>query len=174
MSADGHGRPLTNFDRGAESAGTLGSNEGTVILDAASAGRITIPLDALLLTAQYARDGDDLVLTGGAGADSFQYLAPEDGTAWTSEANASAIVADSLADFVSGSDAIVLDAAGFEFEVGTLNGEPDAGDTDFSVIVDGNGALIYDANGSDPGYTVLASSGAGSVVDTDVQVKQLT
>jgi hypothetical protein len=90
----------------------------------------------------------------------------------------------------------VLDATAFGFDVGTLNGDELAGDTNFSVIgvayngenasndaydagaasviVDGNGALIYDANGSDPGYTVLASTGAGSVVDTDVQAQHLT
>ena len=57
MSADGTGGPLTILNPGGESPGTLGSSAGTVVLDAASASRITIPFDALLLTAQYALPG---------------------------------------------------------------------------------------------------------------------
>jgi len=67
MSADGHGGPFTMLDPAGESPGTLGSDAGTVILDATSASRVTVPFDALLLTAQYTRDGDDLVLTGEGG-----------------------------------------------------------------------------------------------------------
>jgi len=83
-----------------------------VVLDAAAASRITVPFDALLLTAECTRDGDDLVRTA-------QNCAP-------------------------------------------------------SVIVDGNGALIYDANGAAPGYTVLASAGADAVQASDAQSQPLT
>jgi hypothetical protein len=56
------------FGRRPEGPESLGSDADVVVLDAAAAGRITIPHDALLLTAEYGRDGDDLVLTGQDGA----------------------------------------------------------------------------------------------------------
>jgi hypothetical protein len=67
LAADGNGGPFTILNPGSEGSGTLGSDAGTVVLDAASASRVTVPFDALLLTAQYARDGDDLVLNGDGG-----------------------------------------------------------------------------------------------------------
>ena len=99
-------------------------------------------------------------------------MLPADGTAWSAEADASTIVADTIVGFESGADTIVLDASAFQLEAGALNGDGAAGDTNFSVIgeaydgsnagndafdagaasviVDGNGALIYDANGAQP------------------------
>jgi len=101
--------------------------------------------------------------------------------------------------FNADDDQIVLDlgAAAFDLDPSELNGDDTlinginfgiiGGDYDEteggneawednlpSVIVDGGGALIYDANGSDPGYTVLASSGADNVQASDVEAKPLT
>jgi Ca2+-binding RTX toxin-like protein len=129
-------------------------------------------------------------LTGGADADTFEYTLPDDGTAVAGNTTHAGVTADNLTDFGTGTDQIVLDSAGFGLASGTLvdgnnfevigaeydgtnatNTAYAAGDA--SVIRDSTGALIYDSDGAGPGYTILASSGAGSVVATDV-VSQAT
>jgi len=141
-------------------------------------------------------NGGNDVLSGGGGGDTFEYALPEDGTAWSAEADASTIVADTIVGFENGSDQIVLDASAFQLSAGALNDDPAAGEVNFSVIgeayngtnadggayqanapsviVDGNGALIFDANGAQPGYTVLAGAGAENVEASDVHVQPLT
>jgi Ca2+-binding RTX toxin-like protein len=133
--------------------------------------------------------GNDM-LTGGGGNDIFGYGSPDDGTAWDGEANASLITADEITDFTTTVDKIQLNGLEFEFtESGLLD------ETNFvvitenytgslsddipseytakngTVIVDGGGQVIYDGNGSDDGYSVLANVGESTpVVSTDINV----
>jgi Ca2+-binding RTX toxin-like protein len=136
-------------------------------------------------------DGND-TQTGGGGADTFEYALQSDGVEDLSNAvDITSVTADTLADFETGSDSIVLDTTAFGLAGGPLvdgtnfsvigvaydgtNASNTAYDANApSVIVDGDGRLIYDANGATEGYTVLASAGADAVQATDVQAQSLT
>ena len=128
-------------------------------------------------------------LTGSGDADLFEYVLPSDGFAVATNTTHGAVAADTLNDFASGSDQIILDTAGFglaagalvdgtNFEViGTEYDGSNATSTEYlagnpTVIRDSTGALIYDADGAGPGYTVLVNNGADGAVASDVISQQ--
>ena len=127
-------------------------------------------------------------LLGGAGDDRFAFGGPEDGGQVTtnisvSAANAAGIFGDSLADFdVQGDDLLEIDVEAFDLLLvqdgvtfGEIAGEYDgtngggasaawdAGQATF--LKDGAGNLIYDDNGAEEGYTIVAQNADG--VDAD-------
>ena len=134
-------------------------------------------------------DGAD-TLTGGGGADIFAYRLPTDGATIDTNTTHGTVAGDSLTDFVTGVDRIVLDFDAFGLSEGALvdgtnfevigseydgtNGTSSeflAGNA--TVIRDSTGALIYDADGAaGPGYTVLVDSGADTVQASDVVSQQ--
>ena len=102
------------------------------------------------------------MLRGGAGADGFVLSAPDG-------------AADRFADFVSGLDRVVLDAAAFAGLLGDPGGAPDPGqlargtralDGDDRLVHDAaTGRLWWDADGSGAGAAVLvARLGAGTAL----------
>ncbi len=118
-------------------------------------------------------------LTGGPGADDFEYAMLTDGTFVANNVTAASVGAtgDIIAEFVSGIDNIVLDATEFGFDVGQnfvdmenfarletsfdgfLPTQPDQQGSSQTfnnneptvIFSEQDGALYYDANGSDPG-----------------------
>ncbi len=125
------------------------------------------------------------IMTGGADADAFVFDSPEDGTEVASNDDAAGPI-DSITDFESGIDTIELgdgfgdlagvgpltDGTDFEVIAGVYDGtngtssEYAAGRA--SVLVDGTGNVIYDANGAGEGYTILANVGGADVAASDV------
>jgi len=125
------------------------------------------------------------VMTGGADADAFVFASAEDGTEVASNDDPVGQV-DSITDFESGIDTIELgdgfgdlagtgtltDGTDFEVIAGVYDGtngtssEYAAGRA--SVLVDGTGNVIYDANGAGEGYTILANVGDADVAASDV------
>ncbi|MBY0429921.1 MAG: hypothetical protein K2Q10_01885, partial [Rhodospirillales bacterium] len=126
------------------------------------------------------------ILTGGQGADTFAYFAPTDGSTRGTNGLKGSALGDSLTDFQSGLDRMVLDADAFGMAAGmpvkgtnviVLNtaynganaqgGEWAAGKA--CLIIDSTNTLYYDANGAADGYTVLASIKSGSqLAATDI------
>lgn len=132
------------------------------------------------------RGADDL--TGGDGDDRFFYAGPEDGgeVLGNVAVSISGVSGDSLADFdVAGDDTLVIDGNAFGVTAvdasnfGTIVGEYDgtngggssaAWDNGQAAFIrDGEGNLIYDDNGAEEGYTIVAQ-GAEAVDADDFQV----
>jgi len=130
-------------------------------------------------------------LTGGDGADTFVYKATSDGNVTATNVSATGLEshADTITDFTSGSDVLKLVGNDFNLANGTLtagtnfvvlssvyDGTTLGGATcsawsggSGAVIVDSAHHVIYDANGSGEGYTVLATLDAtATVAATDV------
>lgn len=129
-------------------------------------------------------------LTGGSGADVFRFDALADGGVKATNGVRGALVGDSIQDFFSSVDH--LEFASAAFAGGVLGNGPVVEGTSISTIAaqyDGTNAginsnhaakqatfvfsevdstLYYDANGVDPGYTVVATFVTGSVSDGDV------
>lgn len=121
-------------------------------------------------------------MTGGAGSDNFMYKAATDGAAVYGNTVKGTVAGDQIVDFQSGIDKITLSSKGFALPVGELvqgknfvvldtafNGTNAAAATNFAgkqpvVIVDNTGTVYYDANGTDAGYTVLATVQQGAKV----------
>ena len=143
------------------------------------------------------RAGNDLlhggrgadVLTGGDGDDRFFYAGPEDGGGVLGNVavSISGASGDILADFdVVGDDTLVIDALAFGVTAvdasnfGTIAAEYDgangAGSStawdngEAAFIRDGDGNLIYDDNGAEDGYTIVAQDTEDRVSEDDVQV----
>lgn len=128
----------------------------------------------------FADAGDDLIvggagedaLDGGSGADTFYFVDPTHGTFVTGNVTASSVGA--TGDQISNFDATTVGSADtFQFSLANFNSITAADDDgwNFSVIgaeydgtnattaliYDSAGHLIYDDNGTDDGYTVLAT-----------------
>lgn len=115
------------------------------------------------------------VLTGGGGADSFRYLAPGDGVFVGTNVTKGSKAGDSITDFVSGKDKVVLDHTAFSLAVGAAvegvnvvhlatayDGTNAQASSAFShgqatLVVDSTNTLYWDGNGKAAGYTVLAT-----------------
>ncbi len=126
-------------------------------------------------------------LTGGAGSDTFYYAGPADGTFVATNGTTSAR-GDTLTDFAgdtANADQIVLDRDGFsmierELSEGTnysvidgaYDGTNAGNNADFSegvptfVYSTADHTLYYDANGSESGYTVVATMANDAVLTT--------
>lgn len=98
------------------------------------------------------------VLAGGGGADWFVYASPAEG-------------GDRLTDFAAGEDRLVFDGEAFgldAIELGrtllVLDGPYDgtAATTQPCLILDGSGALCWDGNGAEAGYTIMATLADGA------------
>lgn len=131
-------------------------------------------------------DGAD-VLAGDRGADTFYFARPADGTFVAGNGTpAGGVTADVIQDFAAGTDKLQFAADygfGGSFEPGEFatltqiydgtNGSGTAyGNKQDALLVDSGGNVIHDANGSDPGYTVVArlADPATTVTDSDVQI----
>jgi Ca2+-binding RTX toxin-like protein len=84
-------------------------------------------------------------LRGGEGADSFRFVLPDDGV-------------DTLVDFTSGEDKIVVVAGNFGLLAGStanlvVNGIPSSGAAVF-LYTSATGSLAFDADGNGPGAAV--------------------
>ncbi|HYE50843.1 MAG TPA: Calx-beta domain-containing protein [Azospirillaceae bacterium] len=121
--------------------------------------------------------GDKDTMTGGAGADSFLYAVPGDGEAVGGDVVAPVGAGDTISDFVSGTDKVSLSTGGgfnpaYSFAtIGvSYDGTNSGVGTGAAVVFDSDSNLIYDADVTAPGYTVLANVASGTVVAGDVQV----
>jgi serralysin len=114
------------------------------------------------------------VMTGGSGADQFKYLSTGDGATIATNTTKGTVMADTITDFTSGSDRIVLDHTQFLLaqgaardgvnfvEIGTAYNGTNATSSAFAagqptLVQDSTGTLYYDGNGKGAGYVVLAT-----------------
>ncbi len=129
-------------------------------------------------------------MTGGFNSDTFVFNGRTDGTSKASNGpiNSQELAIDDVLDFLSGTDGIELAASDFDlggatittginFEViGSAFDGTNATSTRFqagqgTLILDADGRLISDTNGSAAGYTVVADfGGANAVAATDITV----
>ena len=129
-------------------------------------------------------------LTGGNNADTFSFLSTSDGTFSESNGtiNGLELMFDIVTDFVSGTDIVSITdsdfdlgsetiADGINFEIiGTAYDGTNATSDRFgtgqgTLILDSDGRLISDTNGSAAGYTVIADfGGANALAGTDISI----
>lgn len=130
-------------------------------------------------------------MTGGAGSDTFSFGSQGEGTSAQSNGTIDALglLIDSVTDFLSGTDSVNITdtnfdlaggttvTAGIDFEIiGSSFDGTNATSSRFAagqgtLILDSDGRLISDTNGSAAGYTVVADfGGANAVAATDITI----
>lgn len=116
------------------------------------------------------------VMRGGGGQDSFIYDAFSDGTGIAANVKvaASGLFADTIADFVSGTDRFVFDAAvfgnvGLAFSGDGYDGTNSGVANGATFVYDGQ-HLIYDPDVNQAGYVAIADIGAQAPVAGDITV----
>ncbi|MDJ0647347.1 MAG: CRTAC homolog protein [Xenococcaceae cyanobacterium MO_188.B19] len=156
-----------------EEAHLIGGSSDNII-DATGASKIKVTLEGGLgndtLTGGANDDelkgeiGND-ILTGGAGADKFTYTDINQGV-------------DTITDFASGQDTLVISASGFASDLtpGTLSQDQfvlgsNAVDADDRFLYD-NGNLFYDADGTGSADAVLVASlnGTPAITNSDIEI----
>ena len=147
---NGTGNALANTITGTPAANAIDGGAGADTLSGAD-GNDTLTGGA----------GNDR-LTGGNGADRFRFVTTGDGT-------------DTITDFASGSDKILINAANFGLVAGStanlvVNGNPSSGAAVF-LYTSATGGLAFDADGNGAGAAVplaLLSNKPATLLPADI------